>query len=207
MFFGKEHSALDLRMIDAGEVDRGTLPAMGHFHATPVCLQAANTNRPWAGKQVQFLAFVYLARGKCSGNDRTKALFRKAAVDRKARDHFVPSLLKFSSRIRKSPAKRFGTLIRLRAKRNNRRAFEHILYEPLVPGDINKAKMHTAGFEFGETEVDRYAAFLFLGQAVGVGPGQRAYERSFAVVDMPSRADDYIHSSIWIIARRGKGTR
>src|SRR5436190_23061842 len=86
-------------------------------------------------------------------------------------------------------------------------ACEHILYEPLVPGDINKAKMHAARFEFGETEVDRYAAFLFLGQAVGVGPGQRAYERSFAVVDMPSRADDYIHSSIWIIARRGKGTR
>src|SRR5436190_13759494 len=153
MFFGKEHSALDLRMIDAGEVDRGTLPAMGHFHATPVCLQAANTNRPRARKKIQLLAFVYLARGKCSGNDRAKALFRKAAVDRKARDHFVPSLLKFSSRIRKSPVKCFGTLIRLRAKRNNRRVFEKRAFDKFSGFDPDQIKYFFA-YEIAFCEYD-----------------------------------------------------
>jgi hypothetical protein len=41
-----------------------------------------------------------------------------------------------------------------------------------------------AQLEMRETEVDRDAARLFLGEAVGIGAGERFDQRAFAVVNV-----------------------
>jgi hypothetical protein len=51
-----------------------------------------------------------------------------------------------------------------------------------------------------ETEVDRDAAALFLGQAIGVDSGERAYESGLAVVDVSRSADEKPFHAIKAIA-------
>ena len=54
-------------------------------------------------------------------------------------------------------------------------AREHVWEKPLVSRDIDKADVGSVFEpEIGEAEIDRHAAPLFFGQAVGVDAGQRA---------------------------------
>jgi hypothetical protein len=70
---------------------------------------------------------------------------------------------------------------------------EHILDETLMARHVDKSEMYVSNTELGKTEIYRNAAPLFLGKPIGVCPGQRFYQRSLAVIDMPGGADDNIH--------------
>ena len=71
-----------------------------------------------------------------------------------------------------------------------RRAGDHRPDELLVPRDVDEGEDRSAPLRVGEAEVDRDPARLLLGEAVGVGPGQRPHERALAVVDVPCGADE-----------------
>ena len=62
----------------------------------------------------------------------------------------------------------------------------------ILTGDFLFAR--AADLEVGEAQVDRDAARLLLGQAVGVDAGQRAHQRRLAVVDVARGADDHASS-------------
>ena len=69
-------------------------------------------------------------------------------------------------------------------------AAQHVLDEALVPGHIDDADVHAGrGDEGCKAQVDRDAAPLLLGQAVGVHTRQAAYERRLAVIDVPGGTD------------------
>ena len=70
-------------------------------------------------------------------------------------------------------------------------AGQHVLDEALVAGNVDDLDGEAVRLlEEREAEVDRDAARLLLGQAVGVDAGQRLHERGLAVVDVPGGADD-----------------
>jgi hypothetical protein len=72
-------------------------------------------------------------------------------------------------------------------------AREHVFDKALMAGHVDKAKSHVARFQLSKTKVDRYSAFFFFRQAVGIRTGQRFYERRFSVIYVPGRADNDVH--------------
>ena len=74
-------------------------------------------------------------------------------------------------------------------------ARQHVLHEPLVPGDVDDAERQAlAEVEVGEADVDGDAALLLLLEAIGVDPGQRQDQARLAVVDVSRGAgDDVAH--------------
>jgi hypothetical protein len=71
------------------------------------------------------------------------------------------------------------------------RARKHVLDKPLMAGHIDKADTLTASKgEMREAEIDRNAACLFLGQAVGINACQGTDQRSLPMVDMARGSDD-----------------
>ena len=70
---------------------------------------------------------------------------------------------------------------------------QHVLDEALVAGHVHDLDGGTTRLlEEGEAEVDGDPARFLLGQAVGVGAGQRLDERGLAVVDVPGRSHDHV---------------
>ena len=70
------------------------------------------------------------------------------------------------------------------------RAGDHRAHEALVAGDVDERQAAAVGqVERRVAELDRDAARLLLGQAVGVLARERAHERSLAVVDVTGCAD------------------
>ena len=68
--------------------------------------------------------------------------------------------------------------------------------ETFVPGHVDEAaRAARAGLPVGETEVDRDAAPLFLGQPVGLDAGQGADESGLSMIDVTGRADDHAGTS------------
>ncbi len=69
---------------------------------------------------------------------------------------------------------------------------DHGLDELLVAGDVDEDDLLLVArvVEEDEAELDRHAALFFLGQGVGVGPGQGLDQGALAVVDVAGRADD-----------------
>ncbi len=68
------------------------------------------------------------------------------------------------------------------------RARHHGAHKFFVTRHVNHAKPRVADGEYGKAQLDRHAATLFLGQTIGVDTGERANQRSLAVVDMSGRA-------------------
>ena len=68
-------------------------------------------------------------------------------------------------------------------------AGQHVAQEPDVARDVDEADRLAVDDGVGEAEVDRQPAALLLGEAVGVGAGERQHERRLAVVDVPGRGD------------------
>ena len=78
------------------------------------------------------------------------------------------------------------------AKVDSTRSHEHAPHEVLVARNVDHADGADPGeIERREAEIDRYAATLFFGQAVGVDTGQRLDERGLAVIDVARGADDH----------------
>jgi hypothetical protein len=76
------------------------------------------------------------------------------------------------------------------------RARYHVVDKTLVTGHIHKAeRANSCHGAIREAEIDRDAARLFLGQPIGVDTGQRAHQRSLAVIDVAGGADN--HTSGW----------
>ena len=71
-------------------------------------------------------------------------------------------------------------------------AREHVLDEAHVTGHVDEGDAALPDGSVGprEAEVDREAAALLLGEAVGVGAGEREDERRLAVVDVTRSRDD-----------------
>ena len=68
---------------------------------------------------------------------------------------------------------------------DTRGAGDHVADEALVPRDVDERQAPPVRkLERRVAEVDRDAALLLLGQAVGVLAGERAYEPRLAVVDV-----------------------
>src|SRR5262245_61172242 len=72
------------------------------------------------------------------------------------------------------------------------RAGQHILNEPLVPGDIDETDANVVDGQVGEADIDRDPALLFLLEPIGVDPGQRFDQASLPVIDMPRSSYDYV---------------
>ena len=74
-------------------------------------------------------------------------------------------------------------------------ARQHVLHEPLVPGDVDDAERQAIPeIEVGEADVDGDAALFLLLEAIGIDPGQRQDQARLAVVDVPCGAgDDVAH--------------
>ena len=68
-------------------------------------------------------------------------------------------------------------------------AGQHVAQEPDVAGHVDEADRLAVDDGVGEAEVDRQAAALLLGEAVGIGAGQREDERRLAVVDVAGGGD------------------
>ena len=69
-------------------------------------------------------------------------------------------------------------------------ADEHVADEPIVAGHVDEVERVPRRRDVGVPDVDRQAAPLLLGQAVGVDAGQRAQEGRLAVVDVTRGPDD-----------------
>ena len=70
-------------------------------------------------------------------------------------------------------------------------AGDHLPHELLVARDVDDAHRAAARqLEAREAELDGDAALLLLGQAVGVGAGQRLDQRGLAVIDVTGGAED-----------------
>src|SRR5204863_5722187 len=73
-------------------------------------------------------------------------------------------------------------------------ADEHVAHEPVVPRDVDEVELvAVVQSQMRVADVDRHAPPSLLRQAVGVDAGERAEERSLAVVDVTGRADDDGH--------------
>src|SRR5437588_9554367 len=61
-----------------------------------------------------------------------------------------------------------------------------------MPRHIDKAELGAVGQAgIGKAQIDRQPAALFLGQPVGIDPGQGAHQRGLAVVDMAGGREDH----------------
>ena len=85
-------------------------------------------------------------------------------------------------------------------------AGDHVVDEVGVAGDINDADLvgvipFCREAEVGEAELDGDAAFLFLGESVGVNAGEGFDEGGFAVIDVTGGSEDEVHA----LEIRGKG--
>jgi hypothetical protein len=68
---------------------------------------------------------------------------------------------------------------------------QHVLDEPNVAGHVDERQLGPRRQpRRGEAQIDREAALAFLGQPVGVGPGQRLDEGGLAVVDVTSGGEN-----------------
>jgi len=66
------------------------------------------------------------------------------------------------------------------------------VHQALVAGHVDEADALAARrIEKGVAQFDADAAFLLLGQAVGIDAGERAHQRGLAVIDMACGADDH----------------
>src|SRR5262245_12814475 len=64
---------------------------------------------------------------------------------------------------------------------------KHVLDEALMARNVNKTNGGIGiNREVREPQVDRDASFFFFFEAIGVDPGERLYERGFAMVDVSS---------------------
>jgi hypothetical protein len=70
------------------------------------------------------------------------------------------------------------------------RSGEHVFDEAFVAGHVYETDFEISELEIGKTEIDRNAATLFFGKAIGICPCESAYERAFPVVYVAGRADD-----------------
>src|SRR5205814_3715028 len=71
------------------------------------------------------------------------------------------------------------------------RAGEHILDECLMAGNVDDARLDSAGqWERSKTEINGDAAALLFFPPIGINPGERLHQRGLAVVNM-SRGTDY----------------
>ena len=71
-----------------------------------------------------------------------------------------------------------------------RSARDHGAHQAPVTGDVHDAGVQAAQIERREAELDRDAALLLLGEAIGVDAGQRAHQGRLAVVDVAGGAYD-----------------
>ena len=70
-------------------------------------------------------------------------------------------------------------------------AGKHVADEPLVTGNVDEGSDEICRQRHvGKAQVDRYAPPLLLGEAVGIGPGERPDESALAMVDVAGRSDD-----------------
>ena len=84
---------------------------------------------------------------------------------------------------------------------------EHVADEALVAGDVDEGQVLARGQRRPRVaEVDRQAATVLLGPAVGLDAGERAHEGRLAVVDVTSGRDD-VHLSLQPGPRRGLRAR
>jgi hypothetical protein len=74
------------------------------------------------------------------------------------------------------------------------RSGEHIFYEPLVAGHVDKSEPVIIDLEIGKAYVNRDATLFFFLEAVRIYPGQRFYKRRFPVIYVARGADyDVLH--------------
>ena len=70
-------------------------------------------------------------------------------------------------------------------------AREHVVQESLVAGNVDDPGLDTVGeAQVGEAEIERHPAYALFEPAIGIGSGQGANERRFAVIDMTRGSDD-----------------
>ena len=73
---------------------------------------------------------------------------------------------------------------------------EHVAHKAFMSGNIDKADQFAVGQrQIGKAQINRNAARLFFGQAIGVHAGERFHQQRFAVIDM-ARSGDYHRATI-----------
>src|SRR5258706_15995930 len=79
---GQGHSALQVLMIDSGQVDGGTLAGFGAVHIFSAGLYAADTQFCSGREKLDFAFRGDLATHQCTGNHAAETLHRKRTIDR-----------------------------------------------------------------------------------------------------------------------------
>src|SRR5882762_6339444 len=82
---GQGHSALQVLVIDSGQVDGGTLASFGAVHIFSAGLHAADTQFCCGRKKLDFVFWGNLATHQCAGNYAAETFHRKGAIDRQAK--------------------------------------------------------------------------------------------------------------------------
>src|SRR5438874_10107493 len=76
-------------------------------------------------------------------------------------------------------------------------ACDHVLDEILVPRHVHdpdtEQPLGGMKLQLRKTQLDRDAAQLFFGEAIGIDTGERTDERALAVINMPGRREDEPH--------------
>ena len=70
-------------------------------------------------------------------------------------------------------------------------AGNHVVDEAVVAGNVHEADAAALDVGVGEAEVDGQAAALFFFQTIRIDTGERADDRSLAVVHMTGEGDDH----------------
>jgi hypothetical protein len=69
-----------------------------------------------------------------------------------------------------------------------------------MPGNVDKAEIA----QMREAEINGDAAPFFFFQAIGVNPGERADQRSLAVIDVSRGADDERNEGVLLLKNIGR---
>src|SRR5260221_13781598 len=78
---GHGHSALQVLVIDSGQVDGGTLASFGAVHIFSAGLHAADSQLCSGRKKFDFVFRADLATHQCAGNHAAKTFYAKPAID------------------------------------------------------------------------------------------------------------------------------
>ena len=147
----QHHAARQVRGVDAGEIQRGTLTGDGLLGCGAMHLHAAHTHQLSAGMDLHFLILVHRPRNERAGDDRAEAFHGEDAIDGQAKGRGRIFRRSFGGQTRQLLPQLVEARTGLRTHRDDGRVSrieERALEEigSLHPHDVQRLRINQVGF-------------------------------------------------------------